>query len=64
MYAWIWRRLPGGWRTRAGIALALVLVFAAVLWYAVFPWLEPKAQFDHGVVNGTPASPTAPASPG
>jgi hypothetical protein len=63
MYAWIWRHLPGEqWRTKAVITLALVAVVAGVLWYVVFPWLEPKVQFDRGVVNG--GTPSAPASPG
>ncbi|WP_433331134.1 hypothetical protein [Spirillospora sp. CA-294931] len=57
MYSWIWRRLPGQWQTKAAIAAALVVALAAVLWYVVFPWAEPKLQFDHGVVDGTPTSP-------
>ncbi|MFI6514573.1 hypothetical protein ACIBF1_03325 [Spirillospora sp. NPDC050679] len=57
MYAWIWRALPGGWPVKSALALVLVAVVAAVLWYLVFPWLEPKVQFDHGVVDGTPSAP-------
>ncbi|MFC6883584.1 MULTISPECIES: hypothetical protein [Actinomadura] len=67
MYAWLWRHLPGRWQARTALAVGLALAFAAVLWYLVFPWVEPKVQFDHGVVDGTPASstaPTAPATPG
>lgn len=51
MYGWIWRRLPGGWRVKAAVAAGLVLVAVLLLWYGVFPWLEPKLQFDHGVVD-------------
>ncbi|MQY05152.1 hypothetical protein [Actinomadura macrotermitis] len=61
MYGWIWRNLPGTWQVRTAIALALVVALCAVLWYLVFPWLEPKVQFDPGVVDSTP---TAPARPG
>lgn len=57
MYAWIWRRLPGGWQARTATALVLVLALSAVLWYLVFPWVEPKVQFDHGVVGGDPTVP-------
>ena len=58
MYAWIWRHLPGRWPTKTAIAAGLVLVAVLVLWFAVFPWLEPRLQFDRGVVeHGGPASP-------
>ncbi|MBW8481817.1 hypothetical protein [Actinomadura parmotrematis] len=57
MYAWIWRSLPGTWQARLAIAAGLVAAACALLWYVIFPWLEPKVQFDHGVVNGTPTAP-------
>ena len=60
MYAWIWRRLPGTWQAKTALAVLLAVVAAVVLWYVVFPWLEPKVQFDHGVVDGTPSSPATP----
>ncbi|MCW2901595.1 MAG: hypothetical protein JWO67_3860 [Streptosporangiaceae bacterium] len=59
MYAWIWRNLPGTAGTKALVAVVLALVGAAVLWYVVFPGVEPKLQFDHGVVGGGTASPSA-----
>ncbi|MFC4054785.1 hypothetical protein ACFOY4_34295 [Actinomadura syzygii] len=61
MYLWIWRRLPGTWQTRTATALGLVVAVAVVLWYVVFPWVEPKVQFDHGVVDGP--TPTQSAKP-
>ena len=70
MYAWLWRRLPGSALERVGLALATVVVVGVLLWYLVFPWVEPKLQFDHGTVeggtSGTPSTPagSAPASPG
>ncbi|QFG23111.1 hypothetical protein [Actinomadura sp. WMMB 499] len=68
MYAWIWRRLPGAWHTKLAVAGAAVLAVAAVLWNVVFPWVEPKVQFDHGVVTGTPSpssgSSSEPPGPG
>ncbi|MEW2356059.1 hypothetical protein [Spirillospora sp. NPDC029432] len=57
MYAWIWRRLPGGWKLKTAVAAALVLVVVLVLWYGVFPWLEPKMRFDHGVVDSPAPAP-------
>ncbi|WP_412515797.1 hypothetical protein K8Z49_29625 [Actinomadura madurae] len=62
MYAWIWRRLPGAWQTKTATAAGLLIAVAALLWYVVFPWVEPKVQFDHGVVQ-TPA-PSGTATPG
>lgn len=53
MYLWIWRHLPVSHpAAKAGVCAALVLVAAAVLWYWVFPWLEPMIQFDQSTVNG------------
>ncbi|MEU5881067.1 hypothetical protein [Spirillospora sp. NPDC047279] len=60
MYAWIWRHLPGQWQTKTAVAVGLLLAAALLLWYVVFPWLEPKVQFDHGVVT----TPSAPATDG
>ncbi len=69
MYAWLWRHLPGGTLERLGLALAGVVVVGVLLWYLVFPWIEPKLQFDHGTVegdtpgnSGTPGT-SAPARP-
>jgi hypothetical protein len=64
MYAWIWRHLPGDWRVKSATAAGLALVVVLILWYAVFPWLEERLRFDHGVVqNGTPGHSGSP-SPG
>lgn len=46
MYAWIWRHLPGPTGARLGLALVLVVVVVAVLFFVVFPWLEPYLPFD------------------
>lgn len=46
MYAWIWRHLPGPTAARLGLALALFLAVVAVLFFVVFPWLEPYLPFD------------------
>ncbi len=52
MYLWIWRRLPAkNPVTRAAIALVLVLAVVALLWYAVFPWVETQIQFDQGTIH-------------
>jgi hypothetical protein len=64
VYAWIWRRLPGEWPTKTAIALGIVLAVAAVLWYAAFPRVEAKLQFDHGVVQDGPGVVQTPSPSG
>ncbi|HVW80092.1 MAG TPA: hypothetical protein VHB69_04025 [Mycobacteriales bacterium] len=66
MYAWIWRKLPGG---LAGKLLGVAVLVAAVvvlLFLVVFPWASPKLPFNHVTVDSTtrpqPTS-TAPAVP-
>ncbi|MCW2634492.1 MAG: uncharacterized protein JWQ99_859 [Blastococcus sp.] len=51
MYAWIWRHLPGGTATRAGISLVLVLALCALLLFVVFPWAEPYLPFNDVTVD-------------
>ena len=59
MYGWLWRQLPGTLLQRVAVAAGTAVVAALVLWYFVFPWIEPKLHFDHGTVGGA----SAPASP-
>ncbi len=51
MYAWIWRRLPGGLRTKAALALFLALAVAVLLLFVVFPWVEPRLPFNQVTVR-------------
>ena len=51
MYAWIWRRLPGGIRSKALIALLLFLAVTALLLFVVFPWVEPRLPFNQVTVD-------------
>ena len=46
MYGWIWRRLPFGLPGKIGGSLLLATAAAAVLWYVVFPKIEPLMPFD------------------
>ena len=41
MYLWIWDRLPGGTLVKSLISAGLVLGVVAVLWFWVFPVVEP-----------------------
>ncbi|MEV0582686.1 hypothetical protein [Nonomuraea sp. NPDC050310] len=51
MYGWLWRRLPGGFTLRLLLAGALALGAGAVLWYFVFPLLEPAISLDEVTVR-------------
>ncbi|GII77688.1 hypothetical protein Sru01_26700 [Sphaerisporangium rufum] len=51
MYGWIWRRLPGGPAARLLTALVLVALAGVVLWYLVFPMLEPHVPVDRVTVG-------------
>jgi hypothetical protein len=45
VYAWIWRRLPGGLRSKALFAALLATAVVALLLFVVFPWVEPRLPF-------------------
>jgi hypothetical protein len=53
MYVWIWRRLPGGLPGKLVGSLVLLVAAVALLFFVVFPWVEPRLPFndvtvDHG----------------
>ena len=47
MYTWIWRHLPGPVAVKTLEALIIVLALVALLFFVIFPWLEPYLPFDH-----------------
>ena len=51
MYGWLWRRLPGGTGRRLLWAALLAAATGAVLWYVVFPLLEPAVTVDEVTVR-------------
>lgn len=51
MYGWLWKKLPGSLGARLLLALALTGLAGAVLWYAVFPLLEPAVTLDEVTVR-------------
>jgi hypothetical protein len=57
MYAWIWRHLPFGRWGKIGGSLLLVAGAAALLWFVVFPWMDPWLEeallpWDEGQIEG------------
>jgi hypothetical protein len=47
MYTWIWRHLPGPVAVKTLEALVIVVALVALLFFVIFPWLEPYLPFDH-----------------
>jgi hypothetical protein len=46
MYGWIWRRLPFGLPGKLAGSVLLVAVAVALLWYVVFPAIDPYLPFN------------------
>ncbi len=64
MYGWIWRRLPFGLPGRIIGSLLLAVGVAALLWYLVFPLIDPLLPFnDVQVTPGTGQSATPTPTP-
>lgn len=59
MYGWIWNKLPFGLPGKIVGSLLLVGLAVWLLWYHVFPAVEPLLPFDDVQVEG-PAQPTQP----
>jgi hypothetical protein len=68
VYGWIWRRLPFGWPGKLVGSVLLLAGSAALLWYLVFPAVDPYLPYNDGQVttqtgttnqdNVVPASPS------
>ena len=54
MYAWIWRRLPFGLPGKLVGSVLLVTAAAALLWFWIFPALEPLLPFDDVQISDSP----------
>jgi hypothetical protein len=52
MYAWIWRHLPGPLAVRIALALTLVLGVIALLFFVIFPVVEPLLPFNQVTAGG------------
>ncbi len=69
MYGWIWRKLPFGWPGKLIGSLVLLGAVFALLWYVVFPAVDPILPFNDVQVTAPPGqhqpspTPSAPASP-
>jgi hypothetical protein len=52
MYGWIWRHLPGPLPVRLLQAVLMFLAVVALLFFVIFPWLEPYLPIDQGGTTG------------
>lgn len=46
MYGWIWRHLPGPVPVRVTLAVVLVFGVIALLFFVIFPFLDPLLPFN------------------
>ena len=51
MYTWIWRKLPGGIPGKVLGCAILFLAVVALLFYVVFPWVDPRLPFNQVTIN-------------
>ncbi len=51
MYGWIWRRLPGGVPVKVIGSAILILAVVALLFFVVFPYVDPRLPFNDVTVD-------------
>ena len=51
MYAWIWRKLPGGVPGKVIGSAILILAVVALLFLVVFPYVDPRLPFSDVTVD-------------
>lgn len=51
MYGWIWRKLPGGFAGKVAGCVVLFVGALALLFFVVFPWVEPRLPWNDVTVN-------------
>lgn len=51
MYGWIWRKLPGGVALKSVQAFVLFLAVVALLFFVVFPVIEPLMPYNNVTVD-------------
>jgi hypothetical protein len=47
MYVWIWRTLPGNVGAKLAGSLLLLAGVVAVLFFVIFPFVEPRLPFNN-----------------
>jgi hypothetical protein len=62
MYEWIWRKLPGGLAAKLGGCVVLFAGVLALLFFVIFPWVEPRLPWNDVTVNSPSIEQTVPSS--
>ncbi len=64
VYAALWRRLPGGLPGKITGMLVLLAGVLALLFFVVFPWVEPRLPWNEVTVDTPASSSVVSPSPG
>ncbi|HEX3815870.1 MAG TPA: hypothetical protein VHX59_23785 [Mycobacteriales bacterium] len=51
MYTWLWHKLPGGLPGKLAGCTVLLLAVVALLFFVVFPWVDPRLPFNQVTIN-------------
>jgi hypothetical protein len=51
VYSWLWRKLPGNTVAKIGGCLVVFLAVVALLFFVVFPYVEPRLPFNDVTVD-------------
>ena len=51
MYGWLWHKLPGGLPGKIGACTVLFVGVVALLFFVVFPWVDPRLPFNQVTIN-------------
>ncbi len=62
MYEWLWRKLPGGFAGKLAGCVALLVGVLALLFFVIFPWVEPRLPWNDVNVNSPSIEQTIPTS--
>jgi len=57
MYEWIWRRLPFDLTGKIITSIVLIAAAVALLWFWIFPVVEPLLPFDDVQITDNQPSP-------
>lgn len=61
MYGWLWHKLPGGRIGKLGGCAALLIGALALLFFVLFPWIEPRLPWNDVTVNSPTIEQTIPS---